>query len=87
MAETSGFCRGNRWFPSRQPMVSFTATIGTRQGEQCIPPERTTVSAVATALGAMVLDSKNRAFLVENGLFSQKIYHSITKSVIKYLAV
>ena len=63
------------------------ATIGTRQGEQCIPSERTTVSAIATASGAMVLDSKNRAFLVENGLFSQKIYHSITKSAIKYLSV
>ena len=85
--ETDGFLHDNQWFPLRQLMYSFMATIGTRQGEQCIPPKRTTVSAVVTALGAMVLDSKNRAFLVENGLFLQKIYHSITKSVIKYLAV
>ena len=60
--ETDGFLHDNQWFPLRQLMYSFMATIGTRQGEQCIPPERTTVSAVATVSGTVVLDSKNRAF-------------------------
>ena len=77
---TNGFLNSNRWYPFWQPVVSA-------KEYKCTPSERTAVSVIATASGTMALDSKNRTFLVEDDLFSQKIYHSITKSVIMYLAV